>query len=581
MGLENIDFTGGEYTAGLVGYAIGSISKCYTKGSIATSNSRSGGMVGYTRPGCLISDSYAQVDVTRLAGTTSTELGGFCGRLYSVTITNCYSTGSVTYEGATNPTDKGFAGGGSSGIVMTNNFWNIETSGQATTAWNATGLTTNEMRTLATFTDATWDFQDESANGDEDTWGMNFAEHNAFPFLSWQGITHDPISGFAGGMGTEVEPFLVSNLTELDNVRNFETDYYFLQTADIDASPTTGWNAGAGWIPIGYESPYFTGSYDGGEHKISNLYFDTSLQFSGLFGVAFSNSVIKNLGLVDIDANGGTSYCGTIAGYSNSEISNCFTTGTIRSDNYIGGLLGRANTGAIISDCYSQVDVTRATGNTGTFVASFVGYNSTGITIQRCYSTGAVHYEGATDPTNRGFAGTSNGTTTDSFWDMESSGQATSAGTATGKTTAEMQNVATYTNTATVGLTNPWDFVGNPNNDVANNDYWNIHISLNGGYPYFEYEGRIPVLAPGNLALVYSAGDVTLTWDAVADAAGYAVYSSADPYGTFALDGSGAFNGEEWTATVGDSKMFYFVTATNATKETPKVIKMNNTVANR
>ena len=43
------------------------------------------------------------------------------------------------------------------------------------------------------------------------------------------------------------------------------------------------------------------------------------------------------------------------------------------------------------------------------------------------------------------------------------------------------------------------------------------------------------MLAPGNIALVYLAGDVTLTWDAVVDAAGYAVYSSDDPYGTFVL----------------------------------------------
>ncbi len=59
------------------------------------------------------------------------------------------------------------------------------------------------------------------------------------------------------------------------------------------------------------------------------------------------------------------------------------------------------------------------------------------------------------------------------------------------------------------------------------------------------------------------------------------MYSSDDPYGTFTLDESGGFTGEEWTATVGDSKMFYFVTATNATKKTPKVISMSNKVESR
>ncbi|MBN2790614.1 MAG: hypothetical protein JXR69_10535 [Candidatus Delongbacteria bacterium] len=577
LGLENVDITGGTYTAGLAPYSQGTISGCYVKGTVSSAYDYLGGLAGYARTGSFITDSYSYADVISTA-VSGLNIGAFCGRLYNTPIINCYSTGSVTIN-SSNPGNRGFVGAVGTGITMTNNFWNTELSGQTTTAGTATGLTTNEMRTLSTFTDATWDFQDESANGVEDIWGMNYADNNAFPFLSWQGIAHDPISGFAGGMGTESEPFLISNLTELDNVRNFLTGYYFLQTDDIDASETTGWNGGDGWIPIGYTSPYFTGSYDGDNHKISNLYFDTSLQYSGLFGVAYTNSVIKNLGLVDIDANGGTVYSGTISGYSNSEISNCFVSGTIRSNSYTGGFLGYSN-GATVSDCYSKVDVTRITGNTGTFVAGFIGYNGLG-TIQRCYSIGAVYYEDATDPVNRGFSGGNTGTISDSFWDIETSGQSTSGGTATGKSTAEMQDVSTYTATATVGLTTPWDFVGDPNDDVAADDYWNIHASLNGGYPYFEWEGRIPVLAPGNVVLAYDGSDVTITWDAVSGASGYAVYSSDDPYGTFSLDGSGSFNGEEWTVSTADPRMFYFVTATNATKETPKTISMQNHVVSK
>ncbi|MDA3886758.1 MAG: hypothetical protein PF638_14295 [Candidatus Delongbacteria bacterium] len=606
--LTNVDITGSTYSGGLIGYHNTSsvLTDCKSEGSVF-GTLYVGGLVGFNRNSSIINnsfckgtvegttyvggltglnyatseiyDSYSYSDVTRTSGTNA-YIAGFTSYNYSSKIINSYSTGSVVYADATNPSNKGFVAyiSTATGYEMTDNFWNVETSGQTSTSGTATGLTTNEMRTLATFTDATWDFQDEDINGTEYIWGMNYAENNAFPFLSWQGIAHDPISGFTGGMGTESEPFLISNLTELDNVRNFLSGYYFLQTADIDASETTSWNGGNGWVPIGASSPYFTGDYDGDNHKISDLYFDSSLMYTGLFGVAYTNSVIKNLGLVDIDANGGTQYSGTISGYSNGEISNCFVTGTIRSNSYIGGFLG-FSANAVISDCYSKVNVTRITGNTGTYIAGFVG-NSTG-TLQRCYSTGAVHYEGVADPINKGFAGASSGTITDSFWDIESSGQTTSAGTVTGKTTADMQNVATYTSTSTIGLTSPWDFVNDPNDDVATNDYWNIHASLNGGYPYFEWEGRIPVLAPGNLALVYSAGDVTLTWDAVADATGYAVYSLDDPYGTFILDGSGAFNGEEWTVTTADAKMFYFVTATNATKEIPKVIKMNSSVVSK
>ncbi len=70
-----------------------------------------------------------------------------------------------------------------------------------------------------------------------------------------------------------------------------------------------------------------------------------------------------------------------------------------------------------------------------------------------------------------------------SFWNIETSGQTSSAG-GTEKTIEEMQYIATYTDTTTVGLDFPWDFVGNPFNDIANEDYWNIETTINDGYPY-------------------------------------------------------------------------------------------------
>lgn len=47
-----------------------------------------------------------------------------------------------------------------------------------------------------------------------------------------------------------------------------------------------------------------------------------------------------------------------------------------------------------------------------------------------------------------------------------------------------MKDVDTFTETDTPGLTNAWDFLDNPNDDVANNDYWGIQAGFNGGYPY-------------------------------------------------------------------------------------------------
>jgi len=74
---------------------------------------------------------------------------------------------------------------------------------------------------------------------------------------------------------------------------------------------------------------------------------------------------------------------------------------------------------------------------------------------------------------------------------------------------------------------------------------------------------------------------VIITWDPVTDAAGYIVYSSADPYGVFTLDETGVFTGEEWTGPFAGTKMFYYVTAINDTKViAAKTINING-ISNR
>ncbi|MDY0016494.1 MAG: GLUG motif-containing protein [Candidatus Delongbacteria bacterium] len=582
--LYSANVTGGSYTGGLIGYqtSSASVENCLSDGTVAGTN-YVGGLVGYIRVGssinnslskgqvsantyiggligriysdCDVMNSYSMADVIRNSGQTSVIVGGFIGQNYAGSIINSYSTGSVTYDATTNPTDKGFAGTiYNDGIYynMTGNFWNTETSGQLTSV-GATGLTKNQMRTLSTFTNATWDFQDESVNGVEDVWGINAVENSGYPFLSWEGITHNP-SPFAGGIGTSDEPFLVSNLTQLDAVRNF-LSYNFLQTADIDASPTVSWNSGSGWDPIGTSSPYFTGTYDGAGHLISDLYFNRTTNYTGLFGVAYTGSVIKNLGLKDVDANG-YNYSGTISGYTNGVITNCYSTGSIRSFGYIGGFVGYVSSSADVNNCYSTVNVTRMTGSASTVNAGFAGYLGGGSLVDN-YSTGSVTWEGSST-TSKGFLGSfSSGTMTGNFWNTETSGQTSTSGTATGLSIAEMSTMSTITSAG-------WDFYGESANGT--DDYWNMHTSLNSGFPYLNWEYRLPVEAPANLALSIVGTDVIITWDPVTDAAGYLVYSSEDPYGVFTLDETGAFAGEQWTGPFAGTKMFYYVTAINDTK---------------
>jgi len=143
-----------QIVGGLVGYNYdGSIiTKCYSTGSVSAAKQRAGGLVGYNY-GSTISNSFSSGDVTRLSGS-STEFGAFCG-INTSTIEYCYSIGSVTYFGATDPTDRGFSGFPAG--IYTNNFWDSDVSNQ-TSAIGATANTTAQMKTQSTFTNVSWDF---------------------------------------------------------------------------------------------------------------------------------------------------------------------------------------------------------------------------------------------------------------------------------------------------------------------------------------------------------------------------------------------------------------------------------------
>ena len=79
-----------------------------------------------------------------------------------------------------------------------------------------------------------------------------------------------------------------------------------------------------------------------------------------------------------------------------------------------------------------------------------------------------------------------------------------------------------------------------------------------------------PVLtAPQNVLMtVVNDSTLTITWDMVVGATGYKVYSSLDPYGSFAEDTTGTFtSSREWQKTFVGNKYFYYVVATDAVKK--------------
>ncbi len=208
--VEDVDFTGYFYTAGLVGMAYSStatISNCHVSGTINGQGSCSGGFAGEVYciisncsadctvvgtgsttqylggfagyNGGLISNCYARGDVS---SSTFQDVGGFAGAHASNTIKYCYSTGDVPNSGVN---IGGFIGTYSGGTI-TSCFWDTDTSGTTTgigsgSSTQVVGKTTAEMMTETTFTSAGWDFVGETVNGEDDIWTID--EGTSYPYF--------------------------------------------------------------------------------------------------------------------------------------------------------------------------------------------------------------------------------------------------------------------------------------------------------------------------------------------------------------------------------------------------------------
>jgi len=310
---------------------------------------------------------------------------------------------------------------------------------------------------------------------------------NARGFTYGQELTFTTSGSLFAGSGMSDDPFLINNLNDLQTLsENFAYwNHYFIQTDSIDASETATWEKGAGLSPIGNEEHPFKGDYNGQGHAIAGLTINRPDEnYVGLFGKT-QNANLLRIGLLDANI-AGHSNVGALAGaLNNSTISNCFATGNIAGMSESGGFAGSVDS-SNIENCYTLADITRRSGSEDGMNGGFVGYNSEG-TIKHCYSTGRLIYEGADNPTTKGFVGKDNsGIYSGNFWDMETSEQ-TSAGDndgeyATGKTTTEMKLLKTYT--GDVGDT--WDFIST----------WAMAKENNlTSYPYLENNQQIP--APG------------------------------------------------------------------------------------
>lgn len=285
------------------------------------------------------------------------------------------------------------------------------------------------------------------------------------------------------------------------------------------------------WTPIGAYPELFSGSVEGNDHTISNLWINLpETDFVGIFGYVatstfsnihvdtanvvgfdsvgtlvanlFDNGSIENCSAINISVTGNNNTGGLVGGFlTNSSIANSHAIGNVVGAVQAGGLAGSGWNQVEINECYSEGTVTADAlggGLIGAFTFSFggtstvnnsysrstvvvnneragglIGGADNALNVKNSYSTGSA--------TALDFAGGVIGfwgdlTTENVYFDTESSGMTEGVGgfggapttpDITGKTTAEMQTAEM------VDLLN----AGSPDGP------WSIDPDSNDGYP--------------------------------------------------------------------------------------------------
>ncbi len=167
-------------------------------------------------------------------------------------------------------------------------------------------------------------------------------------------------TAFAGGSGTEADPYLISTAAELALLASGSAEQMaanYLLTADIDLSGYSD------WTPIGNETP-FSGCFDGGYHTVRGLRIEHAHSsneiYFGLFGNASGGTIrelnIENAYISVTAAPGATAFAkvGTVAARAGS-VESCIVKADI--SNTHGSACGIAAAVDSVSACIFEGSV--------------------------------------------------------------------------------------------------------------------------------------------------------------------------------------------------------------------------------
>ncbi len=436
---------------GVCGWNYGTITNCSNTGSVTgngTGVNVVGGVCGYNSSSSVITNCYNTGNVS--GGSNRDNVGGVCGYNSSNSvITNCYNTGSVTG----NYIVGGVCGGNWNGTI-TNCYWltGKASSGIGSSSGGGTGGAISKTDDEFKSGEVAWLLNGGTQMNGPWRQDLSVTSADDFPVLDnnkhW---VHYNGTGYENGTHAYNNGFCVCGAYEpakLDGgvyqIGNAGQLYWFAQTVnegDYDANAKLTKNITINenvlktdgtlnrdgssftqWTPIGNsDNRAYTGTFDGGNHTISGLYYDGGGEYVGLFGYVGSNGRVQNVNIADsyIGNNNRYGSTGGVCGDNNGgTITNCYNTGTVKGLYYTGGVCGR-NRGMItncsfsgsvtcedtstyvggvcgnnlgtIENSYNAGTVTSI--GSDTYVGGVCGFNNTGSTIRNCYNTGAVNGE--------------------------------------------------------------------------------------------------------------------------------------------------------------------------------------------
>lgn len=515
----------GSNAGGLAGYSSQSISNCYASGTVK--GYKAGGLVGSVQCSTEgIVNCYATGNVSGTADTGS-SCGGFLGCSISSNISHCYAAGTISSGSATN--QGGFIGEDDGGNSYTGCYWNSTENGSGMTSGsadstNVISMTSDKMASSSFLGDL-----DPTASS---PWVQSNAVDDGYPVLYGVGIGDSWIFHASDTVTADSGTYTISSAAQLAWVAQQVSDgnnfsgYTIKISQNIDLS-------GHEWAPIGcsiYSSYYyFSGIFDGNGNVITGLATTRNTGSDlGLFGCTL-NATIRNLGVTDAHiSSSAAAAAGILVGETcGSAITGCYTTGAVSINHncLTGGLAGFVKSNpdsaaSSIENCYSTASVFSPY-----FSGGLAGVASPSVIVSNCYATGSVYGEaaggligidsgalensyacGAVTCSNAGFAGGligkyNVGSIANSYWDGGvNSGVSSAVGYDAGGTATDFTALERTTDTMTKST-----FAATLNSTQAVGP-WVWWGSINGNYPVIYGVGCGVNIAP---TAVNKTGSVT------------------------------------------------------------------------